>query len=49
MEKFNYEEYKKAKMAWEQEPEDGSYHIVEPDSELELRMLMAELELNLKR
>ena len=49
MEKFNYEEYKKAKLSWEQEPEDGSYDIVEPGSEQELRMLVAELELNLKR
>ena len=49
MEKFNYEEYKKAKLSWEQEPECGSYDIIEPDSKEELRMLEAELELNLKR
>ena len=49
MEKFNYEEYKKAKLSWEQEPEGGSYGIVESGSERELRMLEAELELNLRR
>ena len=42
------EEYKKAKMAWEQEPEGGSYDIVMPDSEEELRMYEANLRLRPK-
>lgn len=43
------EEYQKAKLAWEQEPEGGSYDIVEPDSEQELRILEADREINLRR
>ena len=43
------EEYQKAKLSWKQEPEDGSYDIVEPGSEQELRIYEAELKLNLRR
>ena len=43
------EDYQKAKLAWEQEAVGGSYDIVEPGSEQELRIYEAELELNLRR
>ena len=46
---FEYEEYKKTKLVWEQEPEGGSYDIIEPGSEQDLRMLEANLEINLRR
>lgn len=43
------EEYQKSKLAWEQEQEGGSYNIIEPGSEQELRMLEANLEINMSR
>lgn len=43
---FNdYEGYRKAKMIWEQNSQDGSYDIIEEDSEQELRMLETALSL----
>lgn len=45
---IDYEGYKKAKMAWEQEPVGGSYDVIEPDSEEELRMHETNLRLRPK-
>ena len=45
MEALNYEEYKKAMMAWKQDSMGDPYDIVEADSEQELRMLEMALSL----
>lgn len=48
MKGIKYEEYKRSKLEWEQEPEGDSYDVIEADSEEELRMYETNMRLRPK-